>query len=145
MALPLARQREELRASGRAIVAAGARDLLFFRRDWDAPVQSGNVIARCADTARPAVWVPMNAGRDATLVLRLDTCAPGDPEDQLVVRVNGTPAATFRVRHDADRFGSYTVRVPGGRVRSSLNRVDLATDSGSPHVRLWYVQVITER
>ena len=87
--LPYARMNEELRRTDQTVVAAGMRDALFFPRGWLEPRQIGSIVVREAAGSVATVLVPMQAGRAATLTLRID---PGRDTETARVRVvlNGT-------------------------------------------------------
>lgn len=167
--LPHLRLRENLEQGAPAHIRAGEGDDRYFVDGWHPPVAGRNVTARWTDGDRGTLTLPMLAGRDHRLILRLspvpagplaaaDGAPSGDTASQVVtVSLNGVTVAEFDLEWDPSRVGSYEVEVPGEIVRDS-NRLTLqgsrvARTPPNPAVPLvpadrrvgfmvWYVNVV---
>jgi hypothetical protein len=126
MLLPYARCVEDLRRDGRETIVAGPRDRLFFRTGWHAPTTVGNVTARFTSSIQSTIWVPLLAGQDAVLIMRLDPFVfDGAPPQVVQVMLNGSLVSTFTLHWTPEQFGTYISDVPAGLVHGGLNRLDL--------------------
>jgi len=135
-ALSYLRARESLRAAEPALIAAGARDRLFFGPGWSRPRRRGVVTVRRAERSPAVVWLPLDGVRDCRLTLRADPDPPR-PGAPLNVAINGVPVATLSLQWDEKRIGSYDLLLPQRLLRQGRNRLELGPDG----FILWYVRV----
>jgi len=138
---------EALEQGTTAHIRAGEGDERYFVDGWHPPVSGRNVTARWTDGPRGTMRLPMLAGRDHRLVLRLSPApggsaepaagGPADPDaggsveasgrggpQAVTVSLNGVQLARLDLEWDPSRVGSYEVEVPGEVVRDS-NRLEL--------------------
>jgi hypothetical protein len=135
-ALSYLRVRESLQAGEPGLVAAGARDRFFFGPGWSAPVGRGLVTVRRAERSPAVVWLPLAAGGDCRLTLRLDP-DPSATGLTLNVAVNGAPVARLPLGWDEKRIGSYELLLPGRLLHPGRNQLEL----GPPGFGLWYLRI----
>jgi Dolichyl-phosphate-mannose-protein mannosyltransferase len=135
-ALSYLRVRESLRAGEPAMIAAGARDGLFFGPGWSRPVPRGFVTVRRAEKTPAVVWLPLSAAGDHRLTLRADP-EPPVARRNLDVSLNGVPAGRLALEWDEKRIGSYELRLPGRLLRPGRNRLEL----GPAGFVLWYLRI----
>ncbi|MHC4831239.1 MAG: glycosyltransferase family 39 protein, partial [Planctomycetota bacterium] len=115
---------EDLKAGRVANVRAGPRDQRYFVSGWHPAVEGPNVTARFSRAGPSLVRVPMLAGNDHRITLRLHPY-PGAAPQEVAVSVNGVPVADFELVWDPNRVGSYTIHVPARIVREEGNLIEL--------------------
>jgi hypothetical protein len=130
------RVRESLRAGEPAVIAAGARDRLFFGPGWRRPMRRGSVTVRRAERSPAVLWLPLDTAEDYRLTLRADPDPPV-PGKALNVAVNGTRLSRLALQWDEKRIGSYELTLPGRLLHPGRNRLALDPDGFA----LWYVRI----
>ncbi len=137
-------------------IETGDRDLVFYRRGWSAAHREG-ITVRVSRGERSTVRIPLPDRRDYELVLRMDPVDP-DAQQRASVLLNGHLVGLLRLSWNAERVGSYRVRVLEHMVRSSSELTIIPEtlvpaeaagrrfswlDPGDPlGVRFWYVRVL---
>jgi 4-amino-4-deoxy-L-arabinose transferase-like glycosyltransferase len=157
MVLPWFVVREAI-AGGRDIsIETGSRDLPFFGAGWTPPHTDG-VTVRFARAERAIVRLPLPIDRPYDLILRLDPVAP-DLQRRVTVLFNRQVLGVLHLTWNAERMGSYRLRVPAEKIKEGINELALVTDALVPAasagarlawldpdervgVRLWYVRVL---
>ena len=120
------RFREDVLTGGPARLEAGPRDRLFMREGWYAPTALGNVKVRFSRGRLGVLDLPLTAGRNYVLTLRLDPFQfDGAPPQTVRVVLDGSNIAELPLQWDESRIGSYTVTLPAWRVREGRNRLEL--------------------
>ena len=146
LCLPWVVVREVITNGKAAMIGAGERDRVFFRKGWSPPQTDGNVTARTSEAARATVHFPLPDKRAYEVVLRLDPLQP-DVQHQLTVLFNSQVVARLRLAWNPERVGSYRFSLPVEWVKRGGNEITLVPesirDSAKPiGVRLWYVRVL---
>jgi 4-amino-4-deoxy-L-arabinose transferase-like glycosyltransferase len=120
------RFREDVRTGEPARLEAGPRDRLFMGEGWYGPTALGNVKVRLSRGRRGVLDLPLTAGRNYALTLRLDPFQfDGAPPQTVRVALNGSAVAELPLQWDESRIGSYAVHLPASRVREGRNTVEL--------------------
>ena len=150
---------QEVLARGEDLtVGTGARDVVFFRRDWSPPHTEGLATVRVSLAERAAVWIPLPARRSYEVSLRFDPVAP-EIQHHVAVLLNRQLIARLDLSWDPQRVGSYRVRLPEQFVKAGANELILVPDSLVPAsgagprfawvepgarlgLRMWYVRVL---
>jgi dolichyl-phosphate-mannose-protein mannosyltransferase len=130
------RVRESLRAGEPAVIAAGARDWLFFGPGWSRPMRRGFVTVRRAERSPAVLWLPLDTAGDYRLTLRADPDPPV-PGTALNVAVNGTRVSRLALQWDEKRIGSYELILPGRLLHPGRNRLSVDPDGFA----LWYLRI----
>jgi 4-amino-4-deoxy-L-arabinose transferase-like glycosyltransferase len=146
LVLPWFVVREVITNGKAAMIGAGERDRVFFRKGWSPPRTDGNVTARTSEAARATVHFPLPHKRSYEVVLRLDPLQP-DVQHQLTVLFNSQVVARLRLAWNPERVGSYRFSLPVEWVKRGGNEItlvpELIRDPAKPiGVRLWYVRVL---
>jgi hypothetical protein len=147
----------DLRESGTAHLRTGPGDTRYFTHGWYPPIARQNVTTRYARGTSGFMSLPMIAGRDHRLTLRL---APyhvdSAPSQTVSLSLNGTAIGVLELEWNPTRMGSYEVNVPGELVRRGANvlRLDgsaihiasrasdpFARDGQAVGFRVWWVNV----
>ena len=155
--LPWFVAREAIANNEATSIETGPRDLLFYGygAGWS-PSRIDGIQVRVSRGDRSVVRLPLPAGRDYDIALRLD---PVDPaiQHEASVLFNRYFVGRLRLTWDPERVGAYRVRVRAGMVQS-FNQLTIVPDtlvqagSAGPRfawlepddrigVRLWYVRV----
>lgn len=120
------RFREDVRTGEPARFEAGPRDRLFVGDGWYGPQTLGNLRVRFSHGRRAVIDLPLAAGRDYLLTLRLDPFQfDGAPAQTVRVVLNGSAVADLALDWDEARIGSYIVRLPASRIREGRNALEL--------------------
>jgi hypothetical protein len=120
------RFREDVRTGEPARFEAGPRDRLFVGDGWYGPESLGNARVRFSRGRRAVIDLPLAAGRDYLLTLRLDPFEfDGAPPQTVRVALNGSALADLPLQWDETRIGSYSVRLPASQVREGRNAIEL--------------------
>ena len=120
------RFREDVLTGEPARLEAGPRDRLFMGEGWYAPTALGNVKVRFSRGRLGVLDLPLTAGRNYVLTLRLDPFQfDGAPPQTVRVVLDGSNIAELPLQWDESRIGSYTVTLPAWRVREGRNRLEL--------------------
>jgi hypothetical protein len=135
---------QEVIANGKAaMISAGKRDHVFFRKDWSPPRTDGNVTSRTSEAERATVHFPLPQKRPYDVIVRLD---PLQPDAQhLTVLFNSQVAARLRLGLNPERVGSYRFSLPVEWVKQGGNEITLVpepTPTGKVGVRFWYLRVL---
>lgn len=143
--LPGAVAQERLRIDRVTTIAAGTRDVSFFRRGWQRPRTLGNVTARVTAGSTATLRLPTAAGAPWDLVVRMDPFpAPRDGEPLPHVRVflDGQPAGRVPLTWDPQRIGAYVLPMPATRGGWAEVELFVEPEGGGPgRLRLWWAQV----
>jgi hypothetical protein len=156
--LPYYVARERVARGESTSLEAGGRDRSFFRDGWLPPEKDGVVTARVTAGSRASLRVPLPAGAEYALVLRMDPVTPDAPSDVTVLlyrQIIGRLALTV----DPQRVGSYRLEVPPAMRRAGPNDLEIVADRAVPAgqagdryahfdpaqpiaLRFWYLRVI---
>jgi len=151
-ALLYLRTKETIQSETTVRVHAGSRDRLFFGWGWHRPKLRGAITVRTSKRSGAALFLPLTKGRSYALDFRVDPVSNREGPTFLSVCANGVHVTGMAIERNADRVGSYTVRLPASAVENGRNRVDLLT-SAAPHtdcnrmrdgdaaVMFWFVRV----
>lgn len=115
-----------------AIVMAGPRDGFFLTEGWSTTTRQGNIPLRHSRRATGVVTLPLPAGPDTALRLRLSALGP------VAVRLDGQSLGTLTVA-PGPQIGDYRVALPARR-QAGRGRLELEAAPGQS-IALWYVRV----
>jgi hypothetical protein len=130
---------ESVRSGQPATLEAGLRDRFLFGGGWSRPVSVGQHWERHTRGGASLLYLPLVAGRDYELTLRIGRVAGGDAGSPAPLRLNGVPLAALPLGFDPERLGVHRVKVPGSRVETGRNRLEIL--AGPEPATLWYLRV----
>jgi hypothetical protein len=126
-----------------ATIMAGERDASFFGRDWPTVVRTGTVTTRVATGARATIAVPLLAGVDYDVMLRVDPSTqpmqPGVAPARIQMLLNGRLIGACDPQSTPDRVGICRMVFPADGVRPGVNRLTLVLEQPSGF-RVWYLR-----
>ncbi|HSC29746.1 MAG TPA: glycosyltransferase family 39 protein [Vicinamibacterales bacterium] len=159
IAMPLLVEREALTARDSAMITAGDRDAAFFIGPWSEPLPAEIVTVRVAQSEFVAIRLPLPEPVDYLMTIRMDPpdMPEGGRESFVSVFVNRRMLAKVQLTRQADRMGTYRMRIPRDAARP-LSRLDLVASHTVPArqagpyfaplppetpvaFRLWYVRL----
>jgi hypothetical protein len=125
--LPWLRAGEDVRHGTTARLEAGPRDRVFFADGWYPPVCTELLCLRYARGTHARLRVPLRAGRDYVVRLRLDPFPfAGMRPQHVVVSGNGRPLGRLALAYDPVRTGTYELRWPAAATEDGANALELA-------------------
>jgi len=121
--LPYVRVRETLAITQNAVVTPGWRDLVFFRRDWQAPFDQDGVASRVSRGQVARVWVPLVPGRGYRVTAAIAPVSSGsDSPVYLRVYLDGRRVAWGQL--PSARFSDYNFELDPAAVGSSRHVIE---------------------
>jgi hypothetical protein len=158
LSLPWFVAREAVAKKEAATIAAGERDLVFFRDGWSGPRVEGAITTRVSFEPNARIHFPLPARRDYEFSLRLDPVSP-ERQQQVTVLFNRQLIGSLRLTWDPSRVGAYRVSIPAWRTRTGENELTIVPDTVLPAgsagerfawldpaqqvgVRFWYLRVL---
>jgi hypothetical protein len=158
VSLPWFVAREAIARREAATIAAGGRDVAFFRGGWTPPRVEGAITTRVSLGPHARMHFPLPARRDYEFSLRLDPVSP-ERQQRITVLFNRQLIGSLRLTWDPSRVGAYRISIPGWRTRTGENELTIVPDTMVPAgtagdrfawldparpigIRFWYLRVL---
>ena len=128
VALPWFVAREAIAGREAVNVETGSRDWIFYRSGWTPARREGAASVRVSLDEQTTVHFPLPEKRSYDIVLRFDPAAP-DTQRRVTILLNRQMLGTVLTSFNADRVGSYRLRLPEAAVRAGDNALTLVPDT----------------